>query len=69
MTLHLTEKNPEKEAGVSEENEALFTESFPNLKALFRNTHVLVDVTFREKGIKVDVMPYSEVLLNPDFGL
>lgn len=69
MTLHLTEKNPEKEAGVSEENEVLFTESFPNLKALFRNTHVLVDVTFREKGIKVDVMPYSEVLLNPDFGL
>lgn len=69
MTLHLTEKNLEREAGTSEEKEVLFTRTFPNLKALFRNTHILVDVTFWEKGVKVDVIPYSEVVLNPDFGL
>lgn len=69
MTLHLTEKNLEGETGTSEEKEVLFTRLFPNLKALFRNTHILVDVTFWEEGVKVDVIPYSEVVLNPDFGL
>lgn len=69
MTLHLTEKNLEGETGASEEKEVLFTRLFPNLKALFRNTHILVDVTFWEEGVKVDVIPYSEVVLNPDFGL
>lgn len=46
-----------------------FTCLFDNLKALFRNTHVVVDVTFLEKGIQVDVIPYSEVVLKPEFGL
>lgn len=69
MTLHLTEKNLEGETGTSEEKEVLFSRLFPNLKALFRNTHILVDVTFWEEGVKVDVIPYSEVVLNPDFGL
>lgn len=69
MTLHLTEKTPEGEAGTSEEKEVSFTRSFPNLRALFRNTHILVDVTFWEEGVKVDVIPYSEVILKPDFGL
>lgn len=46
---------------------------FNNLKALFRNTHVLVDVTFSKGetslGLTVDVIPYSEVVLEPEFGL
>lgn len=48
----------------------LYTQLFPNLKALFRNTHVLVDVMFTEKDdIKVQVVPYGEVTLKPEFGL
>ena len=48
----------------------LYTQLFPNLKALFRNTHVLVDVMFTEKDdIKVQVIPYGEVTLKPEFGL
>lgn len=50
--------------------ELLFTKTFPNLKALFRNTHVLVDITFTEKDeVKVQVVPYAEVILEPEFGL
>lgn len=50
--------------------ELSFTKTFPNLKALFRNTHVLVDITFTEKDeVKVQVVPYAEVILEPGFGL
>lgn len=50
--------------------ELSFTKTFPNLKALFRNTHVLVDITFTEKDeVKVQVAPYAEVILEPEFGL
>lgn len=42
---------------------------FDNLKSLFRNTHVTVDISLHEKGIQVDVIPYSEVVLQPEFGL
>ena len=50
--------------------ELSFTKTFPNLKALFRNTHVLVDITFTEKDeVKVQVVPYAEVMLEPEFGL
>ena len=50
--------------------ELAFTKTFPNLKALFRNTHVLVDITFTEKDeVKVQVVPYAEVILEPEFGL
>lgn len=50
--------------------ELSFTKTFPNLKALFRNTHVLVDITFTEKDeVKVQVVPYVEVILEPEFGL
>ena len=42
----------------------------PNLKALFRNTHVVVDITmYNSNEIIVDVIPYSEVKLEPEFGL
>lgn len=50
--------------------ELSFTKTFPNLKALFRNTHVLVDITFTEKDeVKVQAVPYAEVILEPEFGL
>ena len=50
--------------------ELSFTKTFPNLKALFCNTHVLVDITFTEKDeVKVQVVPYAEVILEPEFGL
>ena len=50
--------------------ELSFTKTFPNLRALFRNTHVLVDITFTEKDeVKVQVVPYAEVILEPEFGL
>lgn len=40
------------------------------LKALFRNTHVVVNVTmYNSNEIVVDVIPYSEVILEPEFGL
>lgn len=47
-----------------------FVYTLPNLKALFRNTHVVVDITlYNSKEIVVDVIPYSEVSLEPEFGL
>ena len=50
--------------------ELSFTKTFPNLKALFRNTHVLVDITFTEKDeVKVQVVPYAAGRLEPEFGL
>ena len=52
------------------EKEREFNNILPNLKALFRNTHVIVNVTmYRDMSISVDVIPYSEVELKPDFGL
>ena len=47
-----------------------FVCKLPNLKALFRNTHVVVDITmYNSNEIIVDVIPYSEVKLEPEFGL
>ena len=47
-----------------------FVRKLPNLKALFRNTHVVVDITmYNSNEIIVDVIPYSEVILEPEFGL
>lgn len=45
---------------------------FPNLQTLPRNTHVVVNITYDEKAetsCTVDVIPYSEVILEPGFGL
>lgn len=42
--------------------------AFNNLKALFRNTHVLVDVEIKSE-IFVKVIPYAECWLDPIFGL
>ena len=47
-----------------------FVCKLPNLKALFRNTHVVVNITlYNSMEIEVDVIPYSEVFLDPVFGL
>lgn len=47
-----------------------FVCKLPNLKALFRNTHVVVNITmYNSNEIVVDVIPYSEVILEPEFGL
>lgn len=60
MTLGLTDENNEHKT---------FSLPFDNLKALFRNTDVVVDVTIYQKKIVVRLVPYSEVELEPDFGL
>lgn len=47
-----------------------FVRTLPNLKALFRNTHIVVNITLHKTlEIEVDVIPYSEVILNPSFGV
>lgn len=58
MTFHLTEGG----------KEIRLTEDFTNLKALFRNTHVLIDVDIASE-IVVRVIPYAECKLKPIFGL
>lgn len=49
--------------------DAPFDRPLPNLKALFRNTYVMVNITFMNNEVIVDVIPYSKVELNPIFGL
>lgn len=47
-----------------------FVCTLPNLKALFRNTSVVVDISlYNSMEIVVDVIPYSDVTLDPVFGL
>ena len=59
MAFELTDDNNAKRK---------FSRPFDNLKALFRNTHVVVDVTFLEKGVQVDVirLPFG---IQINFGL
>lgn len=45
---------------------------FPNLPTLPRNTHVVVRITYKDFAkvtCEVDVIPYSEIILEPGFGL
>lgn len=47
-----------------------FVCKLPNLKALFRNTHVVVNITvYQNLEITADVIPYSKVTLDPTFGV
>lgn len=47
-----------------------FVFKLPNLKALFRNTNVVVNITmYKSLEIVVDVIPFTSVELKPDFGL
>ncbi|WP_297643615.1 hypothetical protein [uncultured Bacteroides sp.] len=52
-------------------HENVHTAILPQLASLFRNTHVKVNVTFKDHGLSVEVklVPYAEVELEPDFGL
>lgn len=51
-------------------NELTSEADLPNLPALPRNTHVKVNITLAKANLKctVDVLPYSAVPLNPEFG-
>lgn len=47
-----------------------FVSTLPNLKALFRNTHVVVNITmYHNLELSVDVIPFTSVELEPDYGL
>lgn len=59
MSFSLTDEDQKTQA---------FNFPFENLRALFRNTNVVVNVTLSDKVI-VDVIPYSEIILDPVFGL
>ena len=57
-------------AGTTDGEQEYTFRKLPNLKALFRNTHVVVNITmYNSNEIVVDVIPYSEVNLEPEFGL
>lgn len=60
-----------KEGGSQFTEERKYTATLPQLASLFRNTHVKVNVTFKDYGLDcaVDVEPYWEVVLDPIFGL
>lgn len=60
MTLGLTDEYGEQKS---------FNFAFDNLKALFRNTNVVIDVIMYDREVVVDVIPYSGVVLEPEFGL
>lgn len=40
-----------------------------NLFSLFRDTHVIIQVSFTSFGCKIDVQPYQEYIVGVDFGL
>lgn len=83
VAFYLPESKNLKQEGATIDGEQEYTltlkidgreESFvcklDNLKALFRNTHVVVNITmYNSNEIVVDVIPYSEVILEPEFGL
>lgn len=52
-------------------NGIVYEEYFPDVPQLPRNTHVVVVITLRDQGIEwtVDVCPYGEYWLYPDFGI
>lgn len=60
MTLGLTDEYGEQKS---------FNFAFDNLKALFRNTNAVIDIIMYDREVVVDVIPYSEVVLEPEFGL
>ena len=60
MTLGLTDEYGEQKS---------FNFAFDSLKALFRNTNAVIDIIMYDREVVVDVIPYSEVVLEPEFGL
>ena len=57
----------------NDEEQRSFDITLPNLRALFRNTHSHVIITFTEGEFEVkavvDVVPYRGCILDPYFGL
>lgn len=51
-------------------DKAFTDQPLPNLRALFRNTHVVLDITVYQQKVtsRVSVLPYSCVTLDPGFG-
>lgn len=68
----ITVHTKEQATGGTEEKEKTYPpQTLPHLASLFRNTHVVVGIVFTDHDIEceVDVIPYSEVILDPIFGL
>lgn len=70
VTIHTTEKALNDD-GTESAQDMNYTAPLPHLASLFRNTHVKVNVTFKDHQLEweVDVEPYWEVVLDPIFGL
>lgn len=68
ITVHTKEQAA---GGTEEEKKTYPPQTLPHLASLFRNTHVVVGIVFTDHDIEceVDVIPYSEVILKPGFGL
>lgn len=78
LTIHTTETfegdgEAAENGAVSVGNEVTrsYTKTLPHLASLFRNTHVKVNIVFNDYTLdwQVDVEPYWEVVLEPEFGL
>lgn len=71
LTVHTEETFVENGVPVDDKKVANYTTTLPHLASLFRNTHVKVNVTFKDHQLdwEVDVEPYWEVVLDPIFGL
>lgn len=69
LTIHTTETF--KGNGDKNSREESYTDILPHLASLFRNTHVKVNIVFNDHDVdwQVDVEPYWEVKLDPEFGL
>lgn len=68
ITVHTKEQATD---GTEEKEKTYSPQTLPHLASLFRNTHVMVGIVFTDHDIacEVDVIPYSEVILDPEFGL
>lgn len=69
LTVHTTETFEGN--GNKNSREKSYTAPLPHLASLFRNTHVKVNIVFNDYDVnwQVDVEPYWEVKLDPEFGL
>lgn len=67
----ITVYTKEQAGDETEEMKTYPPQTLPHLASLFRNTHVMVGFIFTDHDIEceVDVIPYSEVILEPEFGL
>ena len=72
VAITVASKSTDKDGKVIYTDPYTFTpKELDNLPILPRNTHVKVNITLGKAGITCDVklIPYTEIILNPDFGL